>query len=280
VVALGGEVYVVGGFTPQGVVPTVEIYDPSANAWRSGADFPDPAVHHANAAAAGGRLWVTGYLVSLQFTTVGRVFSYDPNADAWTEHDPMPTATERGASAVAVVDAAIYVLGGLRSGAPVADAWRFETATEQWTPLPDLPSARDHLVAAAVDGKVYAIGGRGGAISSHTPRVDVFDPAAGAWSEGPPLPTSRAGMAAAAVGSFVFVAGGEGNPDAASGVFAAFEVLDTTTGTWMVLDPMPAPRHGTGAAAVGATVYIPGGADQEAFAAVDTVEAWTLQAGG
>ena len=54
VVALGGEVYVLGGFDGSGrVVATVEAYDPRADRWRSVADLP-LAMHHANAAVVDG----------------------------------------------------------------------------------------------------------------------------------------------------------------------------------------------------------------------------------
>ena len=276
VAALGGEIYVVGGFTPDGLVPRVEVYDPVDDAWRRAADFPDPAVHHANTAAVDGRLWVAGHLSGLGFGAVGRTYAYDPQTDAWTEHAAMPVGTERGGSGVAVLGARIYVLGGLRGGQSVADAWTYDTASDTWAPIEPLPGPRDHLVAAGVDGKVYAIGGRSGGIGGHVPDVDVYDAAAGTWSAGPAMPTSRGGMAAAVVSRWIFVAGGEGNADDPTGVFPEFEVLDTASGTWTSLPAMPSPRHGMGAAAVGNVVYVPGGADVQALGAVATHEAWVL----
>jgi N-acetylneuraminic acid mutarotase len=276
VVALGGEIYVVGGFTPEGLVPRVEVYDPVGDAWRTAADFPDAGVHHANAAAVDGRLFVAGYLSGLGFGAVGRTFSYDPEADDWVEHAQLPLGTERGGSGVAVLGTRIYVLGGLRGGQSVADAWIYDTASDAWSPIEPLPSPRDHLAAAGVDGKVYAIGGRSGGITGHMPGVDIYDPDSNTWAPGPPMPTSRGGMAAAVVSHWIFVAGGEGNADEPTGVFAQFEVLDTNTGTWTTLTPMPTPRHGMGAAAIDGVVYVPGGADVQALGAVATHEAWVL----
>jgi N-acetylneuraminic acid mutarotase len=277
VAAVGTEVFAVGGITPQGMVARVEAYDPRTDAWRSVADFPVAEVHHANTAGAGGRLWVTGFLTGAGFVARGEVFAYDPAADAWTAQAPMPAGTERGAAGVAVDGEAIVVLGGSRDGPAVTDASMLDTASGTWSALPDLPAPRDHLVAAVVDGRIYAIGGRNANIAGHVARVDVLEPGASTWSEGPPMPTSRGGMAAAVVGPFVFVAGGEGNPDAESGVFAAFEVLDTETMSWTALEPMPTPRHGTGAATLGGAVLVPGGADRQQLGAVATHEAWVLE---
>jgi N-acetylneuraminic acid mutarotase len=276
VAALGGEVYVIGGFTAAGLSPRVEVYDPGADTWRTVADFPDAGVHHANTAAVAGRLFVASYLSGNAFGAVGRTFSYDPSLDEWSEHAQMPVGTERGGSGVAVLGDTIYVLGGMRGIATVGDAWTYDTANDVWMPIEALPGPRDHLVAAGVDGKVYAIGGRADGIEAHVAHVDVYDPQTDAWSPGPPMPTSRGGMAAAVVSHWIFVAGGEGNVDDPDGVFSQFEVLDTVRGVWSTLTPMPMPRHGMGAAAVDGVVYVPGGADEQAFGAVATHEAWVL----
>ena len=89
--------------------------------------------------------------------------------------------------------------------------------------------------------------------------------------------TPRAGAAAAIVGGRFLVVGGEGNEEAASGVFPQVEANDPLSDAWSSLPPMPTPRHGMGAAAVGATLYVPGGADVQAFSAVDTHEAFTVE---
>ena len=275
--ALDGEVFVIGGFAlGGGLVPRVEAYDPATDTWRTLGDFPAPGVHHANTAAVGGRLWVLGHLAGLTFDAIGDVWSYDPQTDTWSAGSPMPAGTERGGSGVAVLGDVVYVVGGLRATAAVADAWAYDTSSDTWAPIPDLPAARDHLVAAGVGGRVWCIGGRDTNVGAHVPTVDVYDPDTSMWSAGPPMPTSRAGMAAAIVDDWIFVAGGEGNPDDDSGVFAELEVLDTAAGTWTSLDPMPTPRHGTGGAALDGVVYVPGGAEEQALAVVDTHEAWVV----
>jgi hypothetical protein len=73
----------------------------------------------------------------------------------------------------------------------------------------------------------------------------------------------------------IVVAGGEGNPAAATGVFDAVEAYDPAGDAWTALAPMPTPRHGTGAATLGRTLYLPGGATVQAFGAVDTHEAYS-----
>jgi N-acetylneuraminic acid mutarotase len=270
VAALGGRIYVVGGFDAQlAVVALVERYDPAADSWETVAPLPQP-LHHANLAAAGDRLYVCGALTGLGFTPIDTVYEYDPQTDEWTEKTAMPTA--RGASAVGVVGTTIYVAGGSGSGGSVADFAAYDTAGDSWETLPELPEARNHLVGGAVGDVFYAIGGRSVGIEGHTTRVDAFDTAGGTWSSAAPMPTSRGGAAAAVVGARIVVAGGEGNGDDASGVFDDVEIFDATAGSWSIATPMLTPRHGTGAAAVDGAVYVPGGATVQAFGAVATVE--------
>ena len=88
------------------------------------------------------------------------------------------------------------------------------------------------------------------------------------------MPTSRGGVASAVLDGRLYVFGGEGAPDVASGVFDAVEVYDVAGDRWSVLEPMPSPRHGMGAAAVDGRIIIPGGADEQAFGAVETVSSY------
>lgn len=279
VVALEGKVYVLGGFTQGGaIVPDVEVFDPALGTWANAAPLP-VAMHHANAAVAGGKIWVLGFLTGLGFVEDGRVFQYDLAADEWTAGVDMPLGTERGSSGIASSGDEIYVAGGLREGAAVADFSVFSATTGTagaWTGLVSLPAARDHLGAGVIGDVFYAAGGRNAQIASHVPELLAWDPATPAnWTTKTPMPTSRGGVAAATMAGKLYVFGGEGNADDPSGVFPQSETYDPATDTWTELEPMLTPRHGTGAATVGATIWVPGGADEDAFAAVDTNESFT-----
>ncbi len=67
----------------------------------------------------------------------------------------------------------------------------------------------------------------------------------------------------------------EGNAASTRGVFAEVESYDPIADRWTALRPMRTPRHGTGGAALGRALYVPGGADRQAFGAVAVVEAYT-----
>lgn len=274
VLAVAGNVYVLGGLDAAGrTLADVSVFDPRGNTWSAGAPLPEP-LHHVNAAVVGDRVWVVGSLRGPSFTADGRVWVHDPVARSWTPSTAMPPGTERGASMVAAIGGVIYVAGGLRGGAAVADFAAFDTASATWTALPALPAARDHGMGAALGSFFYAIGGRSDTIGGHTPRVDVFDSAARTWRAGAPMPTSRAGAALAVHDGKLVVAGGEGNAADPEGVFRETEAYDPLTNAWTSLEPMRTPRHGTGAASVDGVMLVPGGGTKQALAATDIVEAF------
>ena len=272
VAALGGRIYVLGGFTESfDIVPRVEAYDPATDEWSESAPLPIP-VHHANTAVVGERLYVLGALITGAFTAIGNSYVYDPATNSWTQLTSMPLGTERGASGTAVIGTKIYVAGGFRRNASVADFSAYDTAKDSWEVLPGLDEPRDHLIAAAAGEKFYAVGGRrNGSLRGN---VDEFDPATGKWTAKAPMLTARAGTAGALVGNRILVAGGEGNPNDPSGVFAETEAYDPAKDSWQKLEPMLTPRHGTGGAALKGVFYVPGGATHQGFGAVATNESF------
>lgn len=281
VVALRGEVVVMGGFNGAGaVVPLVESYDPIGDRWRRLADLPTP-MHHANAAIVDGKIVVAGFLVGVEFSPDGRVFIYDPDADEWSPGARMNDGAQRGACGVAADDDGAVLLFGGSAGASSARVSRYDVAADSWTELADMPTALDHLGAARVDGRVIVVGGRTDGITNHTASTFEFDAAggddgAGALVERASMPTGRGGFGIAVLESNgrseLFAVGGEGNTASDVGVFPQAEAYDVVTDTWRSVLDMRSPRHGMGATVVNGALYVPGGADRQGFAAVDTME--------
>ncbi|HMJ15529.1 MAG TPA: kelch repeat-containing protein, partial [Polyangiaceae bacterium] len=273
VAALGDEIVVIGGFAPT-VTATVLAYNSSTNSWRSIANFPS-ALHHANAAVVNGRLYVAGFYVGNSFTnTDGRVFVYDAQQNAWQAKTAMPAGTERAASCVAVLGTKIYLFGGARGGT-LANASAYDVNADSWETLPDLPESREHCVAAALADKLYVASGRASGIGGFRPKTWQFDPVARSYTEKAAIPTPRGGTAGAVLGGRLVVFGGEGNGASASGVFPHIEAYSPESNAWQSLPDMLVPRHGFGAATLAQRIYLPGGATQQAFGAVnDSTAFW------
>jgi N-acetylneuraminic acid mutarotase len=270
VVALAGEIYIVGGYSPiSTAVATVEAYNPSTRTWRAVRDFPQ-VLNHANAAVVGNTLYVLGfYIGSSQSNTSGQVYAYDPTANEWTERTGMPEGTERASACVAALDEKIYVFGGAR-GATVADASVYDTSADSWQALPALPEPREHCAAGAIGGVVYIAAGRAGAITGFGTWTFAFDPATNMYSEKAQIPTLRGGVAGAVLADRLFIFGGEGNSAAGTdGVFGEVEAYDPVSDSWQEFTPLQIPRHGYGAATLDGRIYLPGGANRQGGGAVN-----------
>jgi hypothetical protein len=271
-VALDGEVWVLGGFEGLGPQAKAQRYDVATNTWSAGPTLP-AAMHHANVSVAGGTILVTGDMQTINFTPVGDVWALDPAIDtAWQVRDAMPRA--RGSAVTGVIDGTLYVAGGLAGGA-VAFVDAYDPVADEWTERAAMPAARDHACGGVIDGILYVAGGRQGQPDAPLANTYAYDPGANAWTEVAPMPTGRGGTACGVIDGKLIVVGGEGNGDDPSGVFAQVESYDPATDAWTSHAAMPHPRHGMGAAVVGGTLYVPGGADVTIFAAVDTHDAFT-----
>lgn len=275
VVALGSDVYVLGGFTPE-VTNSVQAFSPASNEWRDVASFP-VSFHHPNVAAVDGKIYVAGFLLDASLRNAdGRVYAYDPQQDAWSERTPMTPGTERGSACVTTLGARIYVFGGAASST-LPDVSAYHTELDTWEELPFMPELREHCVAATIDGKIYIVSGRANGIGGLTPKSYEFDPVAKTYTERAPIPTARGGAAGATLGGRVFVFGGEGNDQGQTGVFARIEAYEPNSNAWTEYPAMSLPRHGLGAATVDNRVYLPGGGDVQGFGAVDDVTAFYFE---
>ena len=264
-VLLDGKIYLPGGFDRFGGATAVtEAYDPATDTWAEVEPLPI-AMHHPSAAAAGGKMYVMGGYSFTSFTPTARVFEYDPATDTWTEKTRMPTA--RGAAVAIALNGKIHVVGGQAAGNALSVHEVYDPATDTWEVLARMPTAREHLAGAALDGKVYIVGGRFpddfGLTNRNT--LEAYDPTTDTWARLTPMPTARGGNTAAALHGKLYVFGGEFFTTSTRGVFEENEEYDPATNTWQTMAPMPVPRHGLGAVAVGDTIFIIGGGPVAGF---------------
>jgi hypothetical protein len=254
---LGTEIYVVGGFSPEGsTVSTVEIFDTDTGEWSEGPDLP-VGLNHAMAVSAADTIYVIGGYRG--FLTDVSMDVYRLEGDTWQEMSPMPEG--RAAAAVAVVEDAVYVAGGMgahegHSHSLVEDDMLvYNTSSDTWSTTTGPPTPREHVAGTAVDGLVYVMGGRDGV--ENLDAAEVYNPDADEWSPVDELPTARAGLGVvAACERYVIAVGGERIAEGESGVYEEVEAYDVEADTWHTLPPLPTARHGLGADAVGATLYV------------------------
>jgi N-acetylneuraminic acid mutarotase/glucose/arabinose dehydrogenase len=261
VTACGGKVYVMGGLTaPNADTNNVWVYDPVAATWSAAAPYPGVGVDHPGAACVNGIVYLLGGLQNGSASApVATVYGYNPATNTWSQKASMPRA--RGAMGVAVSGGRIYAAGGA-AGSAANDLASYDPATDTWRSLAPMPTARDHLVMEAVGGRLYAIGGRTITMSSVLAVNEQYDPATDAWSSRAPMPVARGGMASAHLNDHIQVWGGEGPSGTPTGTYPQGTDYDPVTDTWNQIADELTPRHGTGGATIGDTVYIPAGGPQ------------------
>jgi len=160
-VEFDGRIFVVGGFTSGGqLLSTAWLYEPATGRWQGIMPIPTPRQHVAAAVLIREVCVAGGYASPASALTTFECYS--PTSNTWRPLQPMlRRATDF--DAVAIADSFITIgddIQVFRNG-----AWRLG---------PTLPVKRFGLVAAAVDGTVYALGGG--------PRVPAADGLVDAWT--------------------------------------------------------------------------------------------------
>ena len=105
-----------------------------------------------------------------------------------------------------------------------------------WKSVTPMPTTRTALAAAAVNGKVYAIGGFDITNANASNTVEVYDPSSKSWSTAASMPTARFGLAAAAVNGKVYAIGGSGN---FANNLKTVEVYDPSSNSWSTAASLP-----------------------------------------
>jgi formylglycine-generating enzyme required for sulfatase activity/N-acetylneuraminic acid mutarotase len=155
----------------------------------------------------------------------------------WEEKAPVSVA--RGAyDGVKVLDDKIYFVGGW-SGNREKLLERYDSVNDSWETLAPMDQARE-ATAAILDGKIYAIGGRG---SSGNPlsSVEIYEPVTNSWSNGVSLPSGVEWGGAIAISQKIFLIGGKNTSGQNLNQVICF---DPTSNQWITKANMPTARHG------------------------------------
>jgi N-acetylneuraminic acid mutarotase len=141
-----------------------------------------------------------------------------------------------------------------------------EVTEDTWVAKAPMHVARGKLGVAAVNGKIYAIGGD--ARSGEYPYVGLvvgtneeYDPETDTWTFKASMPTPRYGFAIAVYQNKIYCIGGITRVDSTTGWVgtAANEVYDPATDTWENKTAMPTARFELQANVVNGKIYLIGG---------------------
>ena len=147
----------------------------------------------------------------------------------------------------------------------------YDANSQQWSELPEMPTARHSCCAVVLGEKLYvaggqvvgtAVGGEDMTISLNT--MECYDPKLQQWTARPAMNTERSHAAAAVVGGKMYVMGGQHSfiVNSAAGTTANMECFDPETGQWSAMPPMLTARSHLTADAIGEKIYVLSGADE------------------
>jgi N-acetylneuraminic acid mutarotase len=202
------------------------------------------------------------------------VEEYNPATNEWTKKAMAPVVMHH-LQAVALGDK-LFVLdafyeGGFPNQTPMPNAYSYDTKTDNWTKLAEVPEARRRAGAgeAVHDGKLYLVCGITHGHSNGTNAMfDEYDPATNSWRVLPDAPHIRDHSMAVVVDDKLYAIGGRNtsfrDPDEKLNFFSQtildVDCYDFKTGTWTTL-PAKLPMGTGGGTAVnldGKLFYIGG----------------------
>ncbi len=195
-VKVNDKLYVLAGFlSGLQITGATEIYDPATNNWSNGADMPVP-VTHMGAAAIGNEIWiVAGFVGNHPGVATNKVQVYNTVTDSWSDGPELPNP--RGSGAAVYSNGKLHFFGGLLPDrkTDVGEHYILDISNQAagWQAAAAMPNPRNHLSGAAVEGKIYAIGGQfghDGGVSDQA-FLDVYDPTTDSWSSLTDLPSAR-----------------------------------------------------------------------------------------
>ena len=188
----------------------------------------------------------------------------------WKLRTQLPT--KRLAFETAVVGNKIYLIGGtlfenvkpgkaVRGPYGISTVEVYDTQTNTWQRVADMPTPRHVPQAAVVNGTIYVFGGSHGEVNAlhrkYPVNVEAYNPRTDTWIQKQDMPVSRVDFDSGVVAGKIYVIGGSirSNGERINRV----DVYNPATDTWVKGREMPTPRSQLGVAVVGNRIYAIGG---------------------
>ena len=146
----------------------------------------------------------------------------------------------------------IYFVAGRSDTSRTAFFYKFNPKENQWIKLADLPDPAINLSLAAVNGKIYAIGGD---LFKNTNRE--YDPETNSWKILEPMPTGRQHISCGVFGNNIYISGGL---TSWKNISKKNEVYNVLSNSWSEKAAIPSLRNNAAVVSLDSLIYVIGGA--------------------
>lgn len=202
--------------------------------------------------------------VAFVLTVTGAIAFSKDLPGSWSPATPLPQP--RAEHSVIALNGMVYAIAGgilkadgkgMQNNGASTLVEAYDPATAKWHERAPLPRTLTHVGLAALDGKIYSIGGFTGDVHKQA-QADVFiyDPGADKWSNLPSLPSPRGSVAAVALNGKIHAIGGR-NPQ--NKVQATHEIYDPEKQSWTSAAPLPVARDHASAVTADGKIHVIGG---------------------
>ena len=164
----------------------------------------------------------------------------------------------------------IYLVGGFGGRGRLSTTELYDPQAASWTQRAGMTVARTWHGCVALDGKLYAVGGRG-ADGQALDTAEVYDPQTDGWQPLAKMSTARGALGLAAVGGKIYAIGGHAGGSALDSV----EAYDPQLGAWAPVASMSVKREHHASVVLDGKIYAMGGFSGHYL---DTVEVYDPQA--
>ena len=201
VVALNGEIHVIGGGGTSGATDLHLRYTPATNLWDTLAPVPYLAQQPAGAVLYG-KIHYFGGGFPNSGTPLDSHYEYDPGTNVWTAKANL--TIPRVIMEAAVLNGKLYAIGGQPDKTLFQE---YDTVSNSWTTKNALPDQNFwYSTVNVVNGEMFRFGG--GGYTSPVNYVSKYNSSSDSWTNISSLPQSLHALAGTAQGNYVFVSGG------------------------------------------------------------------------
>lgn len=168
----------------------------------------------------------------------------------WKELSPLPEGYYSGEAVT--LNNEIYFVAGRNDKSLTPFFYKYTPKTNQWIKLADIPNPTINLAMAAVNGKIYAIGGDQ---FKNTNRE--YNPQNNTWKMVEPMPTGRQHIDCGVYGNNIYIIGGLISWENITRNNEAYNVLSNT---WSEKAAIPSLRNNAAFITLDSLIYAIGGA--------------------